>query len=215
MSAHLRQLLALYDARNLRERALLTAVVLALIWSAWFWTLWPIQSAEYASQRMQVQQLAQRVQGAQALVTQMQSDSGETALARLQGERKALQRQLDAVSANLDELLLGFVNPNEMALVLEDLLRSHRGVKLKQLRNLPVQPLLTDDSEAAEGLYRHALEIELSGAYFDLLAYLEALEESPWRLMWQRLSYKVEAHPKASMTLKVETLSRHPRWLGV
>jgi hypothetical protein len=41
------------------------------------------------------------------------------------------------------------------------------------------------------------------------------LENAPQRLLWDRLSLQVIAHPRNELTLTVYTLSRHPDWLVV
>lgn len=65
----------------------------------------------------------------------------------------------------------------------------------------------------AGGLYRHGVELQLEGSYADLLAYLQAMEALPQRMLWGSASLQVDQHPRCVLTLRVHTLSRDPHWL--
>ena len=60
-------------------------------------------------------------------------------------------------------------------------------------------------------------EIDVRRGYFDLLDYLQAVQNSGWRLHWDSLDYHIdEAGPdKARITLELHTLSREAGWVGV
>jgi len=66
--------------------------------------------------------------------------------------------------------------------------------------------LETSEVETA-GVYKHSVELVLSGSYFDIKRYVEALEELPWRLYWDSLQYSVGTYPQANVELQVYTLS--------
>jgi MSHA biogenesis protein MshJ len=61
-------------------------------------------------------------------------------------------------------------------------------------------------------LYRHGVEITLSGSYSDLHAYLNALEQLPRRVYWGELKINAQAHPAIVMTLTVYTISLEKTW---
>jgi len=65
--------------------------------------------------------------------------------------------------------------------------------------------------------YRHGLRLTLEGGYFDLLAYLNAIQASGWRLHWDSLNYEVgeEGASRARVILDLHTLSRDAGWVGV
>lgn len=65
----------------------------------------------------------------------------------------------------------------------------------------------------APSLYRHGVELVLEGSFNDLLAYLQALEALPQRLLWGGLDMKVQQHPKVQLTLQLYTVSRDRHWL--
>ncbi|MBU1284017.1 MAG: type II secretion system protein M [Gammaproteobacteria bacterium] len=146
-----------------------------------------------------------------------------SALLAASASREALVQQIDQYTAEL-------VTPQKMQTVLQELLRKQPQLRVLGMSSFsePVQlapvepaaaPAASNDapSPAAVTLYRHGLELQLEGGYFDLLNYLQAVQASGWQLNWDNLDYQVgEAGPsKASIRLKLYTLSRHAGWVGV
>ena len=101
-------------------------------------------------------------------------------------------------------------------------------VRLRALRSLGRSDLLVlgqataaggasvaADTSSGSGLYRHGVELVLEGSYADLLGYLRAVEALPQRVLWGGISLKVEQYPRATLTLRVFTLSRERHWLEI
>jgi len=68
---------------------------------------------------------------------------------------------------------------------------------------------------AGSQIYRHGVEITLSGNYLDLLAYLRDLEKLPTQLYWGRVELGAAAPPLVTLKLSVYTLSLDLSWLVV
>jgi hypothetical protein len=62
-------------------------------------------------------------------------------------------------------------------------------------------------------LYRHGVALSVEGSYGDLLAYLQALEALPHKLLWGPLTLDVEHHPQVLLKLEVYTLSLQAEWV--
>ena len=109
------------------------------------------------------------------------------------------------------------IDPANMARVLEAILTRHTDLRLRRLENLPTRPLLAgEDGNAPEaGVYRHGLEMEFSGSYLSLLAYLKELDALPWNFYWDALELQVDEYPRAVITIRVHTLSLDEGWIGV
>lgn len=136
--------------------------------------------------------------------------------------REALIEQIDQNTAAL-------VTPDRMKALLQDLLRSQPGLRLVGLQSfteavrLPgsdttaVDPIVEPAAVTPLTLYRHGVRLQLEGGYFDLLAYLQAIQGTEWRLNWESLDYRVgEAGPaRATIKLQLSTLSRQAGWVGV
>ncbi len=165
--------------------------------------------------------------GIATLQAQLAADPGmqyRSALLAAAASREELIRQIDA---HTDAL----ITPEKMKALLEDLLRAQPGLRLVGLNSFsePVQLPAAAPAASATGatapaaatqpvtLYRHGVRLQLEGGYFDLLAYLQAIQGSAWSLNWDSLDYQVgEAGPaRASISLQLYTLSRHAGWVGV
>ncbi len=68
---------------------------------------------------------------------------------------------------------------------------------------------------ALPGLYRHGVELTLEGSFADLMGYVAALEEMPQRMLWGGMSFRVEQHPRAVLTLRLYTLSTSRHWIAI
>lgn len=64
------------------------------------------------------------------------------------------------------------------------------------------------------GSHKHVIRITLRGNYFDLLSYLERAEQLPYKINWVKLDYAVEHYPTALLTLTLYTLG-DTSWLAV
>ncbi|WP_341304356.1 MSHA biogenesis protein MshJ [Pseudomonas sp. TMP25] len=145
-----------------------------------------------------------------------------SALLAASASRGELIRQIDQYTAEL-------VTPQKMQAVLQALLRKQPQLKVVGMTSFSEPVVLTSAEPAASPdpqavvaapavtLYRHGLQLQLEGGYFDLLSYLQAVQASGWQLNWDSLEYQVgEAGPtKATIQLKLYTLSRHAGWVGV
>jgi MSHA biogenesis protein MshJ len=114
------------------------------------------------------------------------------------------------------------------------MLSRNRRLKLVDMRTLPVAPLEVGADKAAPAarpaeakptappkpatqgqIYRHGVELTVTGTYLDLLGYLKALEKLPSQMYWGRLDLSVAAHPQVTLKLSVYTLSLDPAWMRV
>jgi MSHA biogenesis protein MshJ len=132
----------------------------------------------------------------------------------------------------VDQDTAGLLPPEKMRAVLQELLRAQPKLRLLSLQSFtePLQLAQTApqpsgalaksaalEPKAPVTLYRHGLKISLQGGYFDLLAYLQAIQASGWRLHWDSLDYQVgsEGPAQAKINLVLYTLSREAGWIGV
>ncbi|MBE0597167.1 MAG: type II secretion system protein M [Desulfuromonadales bacterium] len=219
----LRQKIALQSARidalSFGRRLLLFgAVVLALV-LLWY-QLWasPLQQHQVALEK-QISQTRQQVAALQTKA-QVLTDAGQLSPELTQRrERETLEQELARLDIYLQEATQDLVSPQEMAPLLEDLLRRQEGVRLVRLESLGTESLLADGTETTPagrpGLYRHAMRLEVEGGYLATLNYLQQLEKLPKRLIWENLEVRVEAYPTARVSLTVYTLSMSRGWIGV
>ena len=219
------------DGASLRERALVfvasAAVLIALL-----------NTLLIEPQLVKQRRLSGEVALRQGETRTMQEKLQAVALARQTDPDREIRRQLDALKlkvsaleARLLEEQRKFAPPEQVGVLLGEMLSRNRKLQLVDMRTLPVASFAGNVAEAdktpppkaaapaapAGGgqIYRHGVEITVSGSYLDLLAYLKDLEKLPNQLYWGKLDLSAAAYPQVTLKLSVYTLSLNLAWLVV
>ncbi|HEY5292593.1 MAG TPA: hypothetical protein VIJ43_09800 [Burkholderiales bacterium] len=227
----MRQLLQKYadgiDSMALRERALLFgAVALVLITLLQVLLLNPVLSrrnqlsAQIAQQEDETKAIQTRIH---ALVRPEVADPDALNRNKLQ----SLREQMAQLDRQFEQQQKQFVAPGKMAAMLEDMIGKNRKLQLISLRNLPGGSVSESGAgvpaNAAGGaraagareVFRHTVELSVSGSYFDLLNYLAELERMPQRVFWDGFELSVAQYPQSVLKLTIYTLSPERSWLTV
>lgn len=213
----LRALANAFDSRARRERVLLctAGVAMAFMLADGLW-LSPAQRAHKDARA--------RLRQAQATLATLNADAERLAVMhkaqalQAQAELAQWRERVRQADTALREQTSTLVGPHHMLPLLEELLGAHAGVKLRSAHTLPRTDVLAGQAKPnpdTPTLYRHGVELVLDGSFAELLAYLQALEQLPQRLLWGSLSLKVDKHPSAVMTLRLHTLSVEQQWLEI
>ncbi|MGZ8270097.1 MAG: MSHA biogenesis protein MshJ, partial [Methylophilus sp.] len=64
-------------------------------------------------------------------------------------------------------------------------------------------------------IYRHGLELTLSGKYMALMRYTEDLEKLSQQVLWDKAVLKTKEYPVNELTITVYTLSLDKTWLSI
>ncbi|MDN3700368.1 type 4a pilus biogenesis protein PilO [Vibrio artabrorum] len=130
-------------------------------------------------------------------------------------ELKTLLEESQALSLQLSEIVEGLISPSQMSQLLENVLKAGDGLKLESLESLKPEAI-SNNQETSEysGYFLHPVRMELTGSYFDIAAYLQALESLPVNYYWRTFKYTVEEYPKARLVLEVYTLGTRQEFIG-
>lgn len=234
-----------FNNLEMRERVLISLGVLAAIYMLWdfaFATPFARQQAtlqvRYDNANRELQKLTAQEQ---VLVKALTNDPN----AAKRREMHRLEEQLHGIDVQLEQMSVGLIPASDLPVVLRDVLRESSSLELLGLESLQPEKLelaqkpVTDDArdqavaaaqnqnsssenvdarlreERVIGVYKHGVRLTLAGDYFSVLAYLQRLEDLPWRLYWDTLEYEVRQYPRARVTLEVYTLSTGKGALGV
>lgn len=211
-------------ALSLRERVILLFAVMACVSFIWaqFFYLGFEKKLKQAQLEMRQQQQVSVAQSDQLslLMTRLAHDPNAVLLK----EQAGLQTKLDALKQDIEERLRNLIEPELMADVMKKVLSDYQGLRLISAKNLPAAPLEIEstgnaekqeqDNKAQAVLFSHAFQMELTGDYFQTLAFLKRLEEMKG-FYWTMLHYEVEDYPQARITLQLSTLSLEEGWIGV
>jgi MSHA biogenesis protein MshJ len=127
----------------------------------------------------------------------------------------ALRAEAAALAAQVAKEQRRFTTPQRMREVLEDMLERNKRLQLVDLKTLPVTDLSATQGQAGRRIFRHGVELTLSGGYLDLHAYLRSLETLSTQLYWGKAEMSVTAYPTAKLKLTVYTVSFDQAWLVV
>lgn len=214
------------DAYSLRERVLMflavSVVMVAMLDLALLQPRLDDEkrlSAELAKRQNELRELNVQVQ---KLALSRQADPDREVRRRLSDAQGALL----ALDQRIADEQRKFTTPEQMRGMLEEMLSRGGKLRLLDLRTLP--PAAISAAKTQEGpagkpaaavaeqyIFRHGVEVTVSGSYLDLLGYLGELERLPTQMHWGALDLKVEEHPAVRMKLKVYTLSVDKAWMRV
>jgi MSHA biogenesis protein MshJ len=221
------------DAASLRERVMVFAASAAVLIAL-------LNTLLVEPQLVKQRRLSGEVAARQGEMRIMQEKLQVVALARQADPDREIRRQLDALRqkvAETEKKLLEeqrkFAPPEQVGALLGEMLSRNRKLQLVDLRTLPVASFAGNAAELDKApaqkpaaakpaapvgggqIYRHGVEIAVSGSYLDLLAYLKDLEKLPNQLYWGRLELSAAAYPQVTLKLSVYTLSLNMAWLVV
>lgn len=201
------------DRLSRRERMLVMVTILTVIAGLWqLFVMGPLEHRADAT-RIELESLRARTDKAnQSLQEQVLQLAGHGSEERVQAA--LVQQRIEQINAELGNYAAELIDPSEMALVLEEILREQTRLSLVSIRNTTPELLASDIEGAGTGFYRHGLEIELEGSYSDCLRYLAEIERLPWRLYWQVLDIEAVEYPVNRVRLEVSTLSLNEEWIG-
>lgn len=212
------------EAYSLRERTLLLLCVVAVLIGGWQWLFELPEEQRREQIEQQRTAVANDMTAQQAQLAALLSTETDQRPAR---ELEQLQGTLAELDESLASLSQGLVSADQLPQILQEVLISTTELRLRRMRTLPVEELPLkraaedDDSGSAgqeataTGVYRHSVELEVSGDYFEVLGFLRRLEGLPWRFYWDRLDYEVADYPLGDIRLRVYTLSAEEGLLGV
>jgi MSHA biogenesis protein MshJ len=214
------------DARVLRERALIFLCLLGFVY-----LVWHLLIATHFAQKQRLLNTELAALTTEQQQTKMQIDTLRMAAASelflgKKADVVALQHQLDAVDQRLAGLSQGLIGADQLPKVLEDMLLQSAQLTLLKVQTLPTSELTlsttTTDANGkptaqvkGTGVFKHALVLEVSGGYLELIKLLSAIEALPWKFYWESLDYQVLSYPDAHIELRVFTLSSEEGLLGV
>lgn len=217
MRERLTKLLARFDALSIRERLLIMAVILVLIFVLWDSLLMQPLNLQQKTANEQITNTEQRLHSLNATITSLVTASQHDPNAVLRQQISTAALQTAALDKQLASATVGLISPDQMPQILETVLAKQSRLKLLQVRSLPARPLLKlpKGETSTSNVYAHGFELQFQGSFSDTLTYLRALRTLPWHFYWDSLDVKVDRYPRNTVTLIVHTLGLREGWIGV
>ena len=225
MNALWQRYAARFNALTLRERVMVFAAVMVAAIALLYTLVLEPQVVKHKRTAAAMLQKQSEMNTFEAQLTTFVGGGAQNAN-RAERERLAkLRAEIAQLEARIAAEERRFTAPSQMRAVVEGLLARNRGVALLEMKTLAAETIASGGKPAAKPpakagvaerlIYRHGVEIKVSGSYLDLLGYARELEKLPTALYWGALELDAAAYPKVSMKLVVYTLSLDPAWLSV
>jgi MSHA biogenesis protein MshJ len=239
MKQYWQKLVQKVDALSLRERVIIFSMLAVLFIAV-------LNAALLDRQFTRQKQLSDRVNAEQAQISRIRAEIQRTVQtkddpdAANRARLQALKQQSAQMQTVLLDMQKGLVSPDKMTVLLEDILRRDRKLRLLSLKTLAAANLseatvtdakpgqdkaiatsttafknIGEGQPAAGAVYKHGVEIVVQGEYLDILDYMAALEAMPWQLFWGKAKLSVDEYPVATLTLTLFTLSLDKKWLNL
>ena len=208
-----------WDRRKPRERLLVIAVGLLV-------GMLTADTALLKPVRIQIADANKRLAGARSELAKLQQSIEERDRAgseRLRAREADLRARLTAAESDIRRAQIELVAPQDMARQLSAILGKFPELRVVGLVSEPPVPVdeSTDRGSRAPAnlearrtmLYEHGLELTVEGHYLDLIAYLQQLERTPYKIYWRELDLKVNPRGVPVTRVRLFTLSKGPAWL--
>lgn len=218
------KLIAKYDSISLRERGMIFVAVAFLTISLINKLLLdPLLAKQknLSEQMVQQQEKIKEVRAVMEALLQAKRNDADSPLRKQLSSAKQRIAESDAYMQNLRGRL---VAPEQMANLLQQVLKKNGQLELVSLQSLPVEPLIAEKTEGTKTapvadtsnqVYTHRMKISVRGTYPDLLQYLTMLEHLPTQMFWGTAKMEVDHPPTAELTLTLYTLSLDKTWLQI
>lgn|GEM_PF-3367020 len=142
----------------------------------------------------------------------------QTRHALMEVEVNAFTQQLATERQKVKSYTSTLVPAQQMPALLQSLLERD-AVHLVSLKNLPPVAMIESEldlgSDSELQLFRHGIQLQLRGDFHTLRRYLIAIEQQPWKLLWQSVRLETNKKGESVMELQLQTLSTDSAWLGV
>lgn len=198
------------DAASLRERVLVflaMTMVLVLI----------VNLAMIDPLRTRQRQLATETSQRQSELTTIQTEmrrlaaiDGADPNAAMNTRAMTLRSELAALDSRIMAEQQRFTAPERVREVLDEMLQRNKRLSLVELKTLPVSVI-----DGGKRVFRHGVELTVTGTYAELFDYLVTLERLPTQLYWGKAELEVVNHPVSRLRLVIYTVSLDKAWLVV
>ena len=224
-------LAARIDALTLRERGFVMAGVLAVTYFLWVGMIAQPMEKRQRDMNTNLERIAAEIAGlnAQSLALIQQAKDDPNAIHR--AELESLKAELAQLNKDLAGTTDHLVPPEQMAKVLEAMLRGTDGLQLQQVTSLGNSPLVPgkkkpavnataadadaqDSGESVRSVHKHGVRLKLQGSFFSVLDFLRKLEQLEWKFFWDAVEFRVVDYPDATVEITVYTISMEPTWIG-
>lgn len=207
-----------WERRKARERLFIALAALAVVAAAGDTLLLKPEQIRIADAKKHLLSARAELAKLQQLVEERDRAGSE----RLKARQADLEARLTQAESEIHRAQIDLVAPQDMARQLSAILQRFPQLHVVGMVTEPPVPVdenadksgKTVDAQARRTmLYEHPLELTVEGRYLDLIAYLQQLERTPYKIYWRELEMKIDPQGAPVTRIRFFTLSRGPTWL--
>lgn len=203
----------LVNARSGQERLLITITILLVLHTIVTYVVQPrlksMQTTAANDISVYSTLIERRSDAIHKAADEYKKDSDLGTLQRIE----ELRKEINQFSNKLGDISDSFVDATEMVSLIKQLLNEH-GLKLIRLEN-SLPEAVTTDSKTNIGIYKHGIQLEISGSYQNHIQFLDKLKRLPWHIFWKELNLEASEPGNAIVSLGIYTLNYSPVWLEI
>ena len=196
----------LYMVMGKREQILVVVMVLFVTFMLWYAIVWGSIESRHGSYTQQLSRLKQESRTFRDDISLQNSRLANDPNSVIEEKRAKLQEDIKKLDVQLGIYGKQLLSSKGMLTALKDITVKSKGIEIRSVDVLPDEEQ-EGTQEAGHLLYRHGVRITFLSDYFTTMAYMQKIEELPWRLFWDKLEYRVKKYPEAEVSLVIHTLS--------
>jgi MSHA biogenesis protein MshJ len=201
------------NARTLRERALLLISVVMLIFILWRNLVFNYLSASTDQLIANKERLATQIHALQGQIENLSEAIKNDSTVTLERKLKEAVAKNISLKDKINQHILSIENSGNMITVLKSLVSQEDNIKLERIESLEDKPVFSEKSEIY--LYNKGIKLEIEGEYLATINFLEKLEKSDIKILWDSLTYEVTRYPLAKVSIEIHTMGTQKGWLHV
>ena len=208
-----------------REKLMIFLVGLFLLGYLCIWFVISPLQAGYSNNQQRIENLKRQQENSITQLDMLKEALNRDYTQELVAQEETLKANIDEINKQLAEFSLSYISPDDMASVLQQLLRRHKEIKLSKFKINPVVPIYAkhpnekvSESQAANlevAFYQHTMMLQLEGGYFSLLSYLKQIKQIDEKLFIQSFDYQVDKYPTGKLTLTIATVSANDKFIAL
>ncbi len=210
-----------FNAYKTRERILIVAALMVIIYWLWSTLLYDYVLAtdeEIARKAAEIKSQIGLLEGQIDSISEVVGRNPTIALAQ---QAQGLKKENEALTRKIYENTKKMVSSKDMTAILRNVIKKSQELILVDMESLPSKPLfpaktLQQDNKTVNfQAFNHGLKVEMLGTYFETMQFLKAIEQENANVMWDELSYEVVKYPQARIIVYLHTLGLEEGWIGV
>lgn len=201
------------NSRSLRERVLLLTSVVMLIFILWRNLVFNYLTESTDQIISNKERLLTQIHLMQGQIENLSEAIKNDSFTTLEQKLKYSIAKNITLKEKINQYIAGIESSGDMITILKSLLSEEENLKVEKIESLEDHPIFSEKSEVY--LYNKGIRLEFEGNYISTALFLEKLEKSDIKILWDTLTYQVTQYPIAKITVVVHTIGTQKGWLHV